>query len=191
MNSAYLTAPLEFLLRTAFDLYILAFLLRFLFALSRADFRNPVAEFLVRITNPLLRPARRLMPGVGGVDIAAIVIMLALQVVAFLLVAALVGARLPGFGGILFLAVAELLKLTIYVYFFSILIEAILSWVSPGYSPVRALLADLNRPLLAPLRRLIPTVSGLDLSPLAALLLLQVVRIVLELALQDLARWLS
>jgi YggT family protein len=174
-----------FLIQTAFGLYILAVLLRFLLQWVRADFYNPVSQFLVKITTPLLRPLRRAIPGFGGIDFASVVLMLALQLIELVLVTQLLGQPLS-VGGLMVLAVAELLSLLIKVFLFSILIQVILSWVRPGdHSPVSLLLYQLNEPLLAPARRIIPTISGLDLSPILVLVLLQLSLMLLVAPLRD------
>jgi YggT family protein len=174
-----------FLIQTAFGLYILAVLLRFLLQWVRADFYNPVSQFLVKVTTPLLRPLRRVTPGFGGIDFASVVLMLALQLIELVLVTQLLGQPLS-VSGLMVLAVAELLSLLIKVFLFSILIQVILSWVRPGdHSPVSLLLYQLNEPLLAPARRIIPAISGLDLSPVLVLVLLQLSLMLLVAPLQD------
>ncbi|HWQ95506.1 MAG TPA: YggT family protein [Gammaproteobacteria bacterium] len=174
-----------FLIQTVFGLYILAVLLRFLLQWVRADFYNPVSQFLVKMTTPLLRPLRRVIPGFGGIDFASVVLMLALQIIELVLVIQLLGQPLS-VGGLMVLAVAGLLSLLIKIFLFSILIQVILSWVRPGdHSPVSLLLYQLNEPLLAPARRIIPAISGLDLSPVLVLVLLQLSLMLLVAPLQD------
>ncbi len=174
-----------FLIQTAFGLYIMAVMLRFLLQWVRADFYNPVSQFLVKLTMPLLRPLRRAIPGFGGIDFASLVLMLGLQLIELVLVIKLLGQPLS-VSGLLVLALAELLSLLIKVFLFSILIQVILSWVRPGdYSPVSMLLHQLNEPLLAPARRIIPAISGLDLSPVLVLVLLQLSLMLIVAPLQD------
>ncbi|MGE0081672.1 MAG: YggT family protein [Thiohalomonadaceae bacterium] len=186
--SDYLATPLAFLISTLFQLYILAVLLRFLLQWARANFYNPVSQFLVKITNPALKPLRRFIPGLWGLDLAAVVLMLVLQMLSLALVAALRGFTL-GAGSLFLLSVAELVELTIYVFIFAILIQAILSWVNPGrYNPVTDALHSLNEPILRPVRRLVPPVSGFDLSPLVAIIGLQVLLMLIMPPLRDLAR---
>lgn len=196
--NGYLTTPLQFLIGTLFSFYILAILVRFLLQQVRADFYNPVSQFLVRITNPPLRPLRRLIPGVGGVDIASLVLMFAVQIFAVALVGARVGAGyLPGListgaiqpiGTLIGLTIVELVDLTFNVFIFSILIQAVLSWVNPGaYNPVSSILHNLTEPVLGPVRRYIPPMSGLDLSPLVAILGLQVLKMLVLPPLRQLA----
>lgn len=172
----YLRNPLEFLLSVLFGLYILAVLLRFLLQWARADFYNPLSQAIVKLTNPVLRPLRRIIPGLGGIDVAALLLILALQMALGFLLAAMRGASLHPLGIALW-SVAELVALTFNVFIFSLIIQAILSWVNPGhYNPVSGLLYKLNEPLLRPARRLLPPFSGLDLSPLVVIMLLQVTK---------------
>lgn len=164
----YLLNPFEFLIRTLFGFYILLVMLRFLLQWVRADFYNPVSQFLVKLTNPPLKLLRRFIPGWGGVDVASIVLMLLLQMLLLALVKLLYG---QGFDPVWLVlrSFVELLNLLFNVFIFSILIQAVLSWVNPGtYNPISATLYTLNAPLLNPIRRLIPPVSGFDLSPLVA-----------------------
>lgn len=180
MNDGYLTNPLEFLITTLFSLYILAVMLRFLLGAVRADFYNPVSQFLVRITNPVLTPMRKAIPSIGKYDTSALLLMLLLQVTALVLVVLLRGASVSILA-LLLLAVAELLLLLINVFIFSIVVMVILSWINPGtYTPVGALLHSLTNPVLAPFRRVIPPVSGIDLSPLFALIALQVLKMLIH-----------
>lgn len=185
--NGYLQSPLEFLVTTLFQLYILVVMLRFLFQLVRADFYNPVSQFVVKATNPPLRPLRRIIPGLGGVDIASIVLMVALQMIATAIVLALRGGG-AGVGALVLWSLAELVGLAFNVFIFSILIAAILSWVNPGgYNPVAAILDYLNAPILRPIRRVIPAISGIDLSPLAAIIGLQVLKMLVVPPLHHLA----
>lgn len=172
----YLRNPLEFVLTVIFQFFILAVLLRFLLQWVRADFYNPLSQAIVRLTNPALRPLRRLIPGLGGIDVAALVLVLALQILLAVILTALRGGAFQPLV-ILLWSVSELVALTLNIFIFSIIIQSLLSWITPGHhSPASALLHRLNEPLLGPARRLLPPFSGLDLSPLLVILLLQVVK---------------
>ncbi|HKJ08925.1 MAG TPA: YggT family protein [Gammaproteobacteria bacterium] len=176
MGGSYWSNPLQFLVSTLFSLYILAVMLRLLLASSRADFYNPVSQFLVRITNPLVIPLRRVIPPIGRLDTATVVLLLALQALAVILGFLIRDAALQ-WPVIILLSVAELVGLVFNIYIFAILIQAILSWVNPGtYNPVTSLLYSLTEPVLGPVRRMIPPISGIDLSPLFALIGLQVLK---------------
>jgi YggT family protein len=176
MSGSYLLNPLEFIINTLFGLYILVVMVRFLLQWVRADFYNPVSQFIVRVTAPVLRPLRRVIPGWGGIDFAAVVLMLLLQLLSLTLILLLRGQGVPLLT-LLFWSLSELVTLAISIYTWAILIQAIISWINPGaYNPVVSLLHALTEPLLRPARRLLPPVSGLDLSPLLVLIALQVLK---------------
>lgn len=167
----------EFLVRTLFGLYIGAIMIRFLLALARADFYNPISQFLVKVTNPPIIPLRRVIPSMMGIDMASLILMLVLQAVEFMLVAAI-----KGFGihplGLVILSIGGLLSLLIQIYFFTILIQVILSWVAPGgHNPAISLLYSLNEPLLGRARRILPPIHGFDLSPILVMIILQLLNI--------------
>lgn len=164
----------SFLIDTIFGLYILAIMLRFLLQWVRADFYNPISQFLVTVTNPPLVFLRRIIPGFFGIDFASIVLMLLLGTAKIYLIAWVAGftPRLPG---VLVLSLGELIQLAVYVFIFTMLIRVILSWFQPGgYNPVLGLIAQLTEPLMAPARKLIPPFGGLDVSPIAVFILLYV-----------------
>lgn len=170
-----------FLIQTAFGFYILVVMLRFLLQCVRADFYNPLVQFLVRITDPPLRPLRRVVPSYRGLELAAIVLAFALQFFEMWLVVTLVG-QYASVGSLLFLTVGELLKLLINIYLWGVVIQAVLSWINPDpRHPIIRLLAQLTAPVLRPARRLIPPISGVDLSPI----LVVVTLIFISLLLQD------
>ncbi len=191
MGSGYLTDPLIFLLKTAFGLYILVVLLRFLFQLVRADFHNPISQFVVKVTTPVLNPLRRVIPGIAGVDISSLALAWLLQTLQLALILGLSGHGLQLLGPAL-LAIPELVGLTINIFLVAVFIQVILSWVNPGaYNPATALVYSLTEPLMAPARRLIPPISGLDLSPMAVVIGLIVLKMLAVPPLQALARQLG
>ncbi len=180
-----------FLVQTVFGLYILAVMLRLILQVARADFYNPVSQFLVKATNPPLVPMRRMIPGVMGIDVAAIVLMLILKAIEIFLITLMSGVSLSIMGLIVF-SIADLLELLLNVFFFTILIQVILSWVNPGgHNPAVALLYGINEPLLSRARRLIPPISGFDLSPIVVMITLQLLSILLIAPIKDLARMVS
>ena len=187
MGGSYFGNAGAFLIQTLFGMYILAVMLRFLLQWVRADFYNPVSQFLVKVTNPPLRPLRRIIPGLFGLDLASVLLMVLLQVVMLLLLSVVTGMAVTPLG-LFVLAVAQLLGLLLNVFFYGILIQAILSWVNPGvYNPVTSLLHALNEPLLRPARRLLPPISGLDLSPVIVLIALQLLSYLVAAPLIDMA----
>ena len=179
MGSNYVTNPIEFLINTLFSLYILTVMLRFILAAVRADFYNPVSQFLVKVTNPPLLPLRKLIPSIGKVDTSSLVLMLVLQMASFGLIALLRSGEIS-LGALVILSIAELVGLLLNVFLFAIFIQVILSWVNPGtYNPVVSLLYSITEPVLRPFRRLIPPMSGMDLSPLVALIAIQLAKMLL------------
>jgi YggT family protein len=173
MPSGYFSNVFSDIILFAFRLYIGAVLLRFLLHWVRADFRfNPLARGLMKVTNPVLVPLRRFIPGYKGIDWAAVLLMLVLAMVAVATVLAL-GGRAPSLPGMLILAVAELMTIGVKLFFFAILLMVIMSWISPGtYNPAIELIHAITEPLMRPARQLLPPLGGFDLSPILVLLLL-------------------
>jgi YggT family protein len=169
-----------FLIDTLISLYVLAFMLRVLLQLVRADYYNPVSQALVKITNPVLLPLRRIIPSFRGWDIPALLVMFALEVLKFVVIYGLLaGIQLTPLQ-VVVLSLQALIEMVLELYFFSILIQAVLSWVNPGtYSPITSILWTLNEPILRPIRRVLPPLGGIDFSPLVAMILLQVLRILI------------
>ena len=172
MADPYAVDTLNFLVGLVFSLYILLIMLRTLFQLVRADFYNPLSQFIVKATNPPLRPLRRMIPGFYGVDTAAVILMFALKYIELTLIAALV-SQSGSYVGFAVLSLAELLNLLVNVFLFAIIIQVILSWINPGVrNPAISLLYSLTEPLLRPARRLIGTASGFDFSPIIVIAVL-------------------
>ena len=176
-----------FLIETFFGIYILIVMLRLLLQWARADFYNPLSQFIVKATNPVLAPMHRAFPTIGGVDVACVVLLVALQFAELWLVTGLLGQRAAA-SAIVVYSLAEIVQLGIYVFLFSILIQVVLSWINPGaYNPLVGILYSLNEPLLGPARRLVPPIGGLDLSPIAVMVVLQLVSILVVGPLRQLA----
>ena len=139
MSRGYFSDAGLFLVDTVLGLYILIVLLRFLFQLTGADFYNPISQFIVKASNPLLSRLRRVVPGLWGIDFAAVVLLIVLEAARIGITALLIG-RTPELAGVLVLSIAELLKLAVYVMVFSIFIRALLSWINTGrYNPMSQL----------------------------------------------------
>ena len=185
MQGAYFANAGVFLVNAVFGLYIFAVLLRFLFQLVRADFYNPLSQAIVTVTNPPLKPMRRYIPALAGLDTASIVLMLALQMLNTFLVTLIVGAGHAPLGLLVF-AIAELASKLVWTFIGAIIIQVIVSWVSPGaYNPVTSIVYSLTEPLLRPIQRTVPPLGPLDLSALIALLGLQLAQILLIAPLRD------
>ena len=190
--SNYLNEPLVFLIDVLFGLYILVVMLRFLFQLFRVDFYNPLSQAIVKVTNPPLRQFRRLIPSIGKIDTSSLVLMLILQYVALVLKSMVIGIKLLPLA-LLYLSIIELLNMVFNVFIFSIIILAVLSWVSSPYhhNPVAPLLEQLTRPVMKPVRKVLPPMGGIDLSPMLAIIALFFFKLLLIPPLQDIARYIT
>ncbi len=173
----------HFLINTVFDLYLMVVLLRLWLQWSRADFYNPFSQFVVKATNPVLRPLRKVIPGWGGFDVASLVLALLVAAAKLALLMTIMAGTLP-IVEIATGAFITVLKEAFNLIFWVLVIRAIMSWFSQGYNPFEAVLHQLTEPLLAPIRRFIPPMGGLDLSVLIFLIGLKF----FELLLNDLLR---
>ena len=173
---------LHFLIETLLTLVVVVFLLRLLMPLVRADFRNPIGEAVLKLTNSLVLPLRRFLPPAGRFDVASLVALLIVQFVKTCLLLLVIGALLR-VDTVLFAGLYGLLVTVIQFYFYGVLIYALMSWFAgAGYSPAGSILTRLCEPLLAPVRRLIPPLGGLDLSALFVMIALQALLILLRYA---------
>ena len=187
MGSTYMTDPIIFLIDTLFSLYILAVLLRFLLQWCGADFYNPISQFLVKVTHPPLRILRRFVPSIGKIDTSSLVLVLGLQMLADFSILLLKGVTI-NIGALAVLSFTQLISLLLNVLVFAVFARALLSWMNPGtFNAAASILATLTEPLLDLCRKMIPDLGGIDLSPLAALLLLQLAKMVLLPPLHELA----
>lgn len=166
---------LIFLFQSLLELYILTFVLRVILQAVRADFRNPVSQFVLKVTDPLVLPLRRAVPAIGPVDTATVLIALALEALLTGILLNIACTTGPGALQLFGLSVIRLVRLTLNIYFFLILAQVIISWVARGqYNPMFYLLSQVVEPVLSPFRRLIPPIANIDLSPLFAILAIQV-----------------
>jgi YggT family protein len=199
MGSSYFTSPLTLIITTLFDLYVLVVLLRFMLQLMRADPHNSIAQFVIKATTLPLKYLRRFVPSVAGQDAAAMVLCMIITFAKFVLLD-LLGTEVVhinnsiayvggvGYLGLVIYSIADLVSLFLGVFLFAILIHVILSWVNPGiYNPVIGLVNTLATPVLRPIQKLIPPVGGIDLSPLFAILMIMVAKMLLIPPLMNLA----
>jgi len=172
-----IASALAFILQTIFGLFTLVLLLRFYLQLTRAPFQNPVSQAVVAVTNFIVKPVRRIIPGYRGIDLTTLLLAYLTQFILLLLLRWLgdfpflvagSGIWISLFG----LALVEILKLSIYIFLYAVIAQAILSWINP-YNQLTPLLDALTRPILAPLRRLIPTAGGFDFSPIIVFIVAQ------------------
>jgi YggT family protein len=169
-----------YLVYVVFGLYLLAMLLRFLLQLVRADFYNPISQTLVKITNPLVIPVRKVIPGFGGVDLASLLLALVLQMLMVFLLVLLKAGALLGPIPLLLVGLVGLVAYLVKIYFFSLLAMIILSWIAPGgNNPALYLLHQITEPVMAPFRKILPPMGGLDLSPILVFILINIIQIAL------------
>lgn len=165
---------LIYIIQTLGNFYLLIVLLRFILQLVRADFYNPLSQFIVRVTHPLLKPMRRVIPSFGSLDTSSLILAIVLQLLLMIVTLTLMGYGVGGY--LLQLLVWSILAVTsllLKVFFFAMIISVILSWVAPGsYNPAAQLVSQICEPLLAPFRRILPNLGGLDISPIFAFLAL-------------------
>ena len=172
-----------FLIQSILHIFLLMVILRFLLQVARADFYNPISQAVVKVTNPLLKPLRRIIPGVFGLDIAAIALAFLVQFVAIYSCALIMGYGLLSPLSVSFWALIGLASFVTNLFFFALIASVIISWVAPGnHHPAILLINQLLEPLVGPLRKIIPPVGGLDFSVLAAFLIIQVIKIFLSAA---------
>ena len=165
-----------FVIQTLGSLYLLIVLLRFILQLVRANFYNPLCQFTVKATQPLLKPLRRVIPSVFGLDMSSLVLAIIVQMVVFAVVLTL--SYIPfNILGLLAWAMIGVTALFLKVFFFALIISVILSWVAPGSnSPGAELVNQITEPALAPFRRMLPSMGGLDISPIIAFMVIQLIQ---------------
>lgn len=172
-------AAVNYLLGFIFDALLMILVIRVWLQLVRADFYNPLSQFVVKVTNPLVIPFRRVIPGLGGVDLATLLIAYLVASLKFIIIPLLNGGPIDIITS-MFLGLLYLIKQTGFLLFVLMLVMALMSWVVQGYNPTQAMLHQLTEPVLRPIRNIIPNIGGLDLSILAAFLLLNVINILLS-----------
>ncbi len=172
-------AALSFIVRVILELYTYTFLLRFFMQRGRVDFRNPLAQFIIEVTNPLVRPLRRIVPGWKGLDLSTVLIAYLLVVITFVALSAINGVTPPGVGILALAGLRQLVLLTIQMFVFIIFAFVLMSWFAPHH-PIRIVLEAIADPIMRPVRRIMPPIGGLDLSPLVVLIGLQAVTILIR-----------
>lgn len=167
-----------FLISAVFSLYIGVVLIRLLLGFARADFHNPLSQFLVKVTNPILVPMRRFIPAIGKIDTSSVLLAYGLTIIKTALLA-LVGYGALSLPQLLIFSVGDIIKTIIYIYIFALIIQAVISWIGSAQgNPVVPLINSLTNPIVRPIRKFVPVVGMMDLSPLVAILLLNVLLII-------------
>jgi len=169
-----------YLVYVFFGLYLLAMLRRFLFLLVRADLYTPISQKLVKMTNPLVIPVRKILPGYGGLDLASLLLALVLQMLMIALLVLLQTGALLAPVPLLLASGLGIAAYLVKIYFFALLAMIILSWIAPGgNNPALYLLHQITEPVMAPFRKILPPMGGLDLSPILVFVLINVIQIAL------------
>lgn len=163
---------LYYLIDTLFNLYLMVVIMRIWLQWVRADFYNPLSQFVVKATHPVLGPLRRIIPSVGGLDLAAVLLAIAVALLKYLTFV-LLGMIQGSWVGIIVVSLLLVLKQAGSLLFWMLVVRALMSWVSQGRSPIDYVMQQLTEPLLAPIRRFIPPMAGLDLSVLLLFIVLQ------------------
>jgi YggT family protein len=179
--SANTSNALFYLVSTLFEVYLWIVMLRMILQVVRADFYNPISQLVWQLTQPIVRPLQRVLPKLGAYDTAAALVLLVVAVAYVYVATTLLGLGVSVLEALWF-ALLKLLVLVLNLYTFALVVQAILSWVGPGVNnPAGSILWSMNEPLLRPVRRVIPPFSGLDLSPLVVIVLLQFVKLLIPL----------
>jgi YggT family protein len=168
-----------YLLRFAFDALLMILIVRVWLQWVKADFYNPLSQFIVKVSNPLVVPLRRIIPGFGGMDLATIFVAYLVATLKFVTLTAIAGESL-GVGLAFYIGLLVLIKQAGFLLFMVMIIMAVMSWVVQGYNPTLAIFHQLTEPFLNPLRRIIPNMGGLDLSMIVAFLIMNVINILLS-----------
>ena len=165
-----------YVVQTLGSLYLLIMLLRFVLQLVRADFYNPLSQFIVRATQPLLKPVRRIIPSLFGLDMSSLLLAIVIQMIIMALTLLLAYGTTGNPLQLLVWAIIGVTALFLKIFFFALIISVILSWVAPGsHNPGAELVNQICEPALAPFRRFLPNLGGLDLSPIFAFLALKLI----------------
>jgi YggT family protein len=165
------------LINTVGSMVLFIVMLRFLLQLVRADFYNPISQFIVKFTNPLLIPLRRVIPGFGGLDMASLALAYGVQLLTMAAILLVAGYQVP-WANVFIWALVGILSLMVNIYFWGLIIVVIASWIAPNsYNPALILINQILEPVIRPIRAKMPDMGGLDLSPIAVFLLIQIFEI--------------
>lgn len=177
MNSAFQNAGF-FLINTLFNLVIFLFLMRAVLVFIRADYFNPISQIIIKLTRPVIAPLRRFIPDYKKIELASVVVIFLMELLKFFLLA-FISSQMPNVIGLAILSLADGLKSTINLFFYAILIQAIMSWVQPGNTPVTQLLSKITSPIMRIFYRFVPPINGIDITPIPAMIFLQLLLILI------------
>ena len=167
-----LTQASVFLISAIFELYLSVLALRLILAYTQANYFNPITQMIVKLTQPIVAPLRRVVPTYRRIEWATLIWILIIETIKIFLLVALLEAT-PALVTSLLFSVTETLKLILNIFFYAILLQVILSWIQPGHSPVNQVLEQITSPIMRPLHRLIPPIGGFAITPIQALVLLR------------------
>lgn len=175
-----MTGALYFLIGTLFDMYLIVLILRFLFPVMRISGYNQIAQLVLKLSNPLVRPLQRFLPQYKGLDLALVLLIVLFSLIKIILLSLLLLHAVPGPVALFILAIRDGLDLILTVFIYALIIRVIISWVNPSlHNPGTEVLTGLTEPLLQPIRQFIPPFSGIDLSPMVALIVLSTLKILI------------
>lgn len=163
---------LTFLVKTVIDLYVMALLLRIWMQWARTDFYHPISQFIVKITHPVVEPLRRILPSLGSIDGASLLLAFLLMTLKYPILLLLQSGALSISPYNLLFGLLALVKSAGYLIFWVVILRSIMSWISQGRSPIDYILHQLTEPLMSPIRRIIPSMGGLDFSAMVVILIL-------------------
>jgi len=170
-------SALLFLINSLFDMYLFILIIRLILAWVGANYFDPITQFVIRLTDPIIKPLRKRIPNIQRLEVSTLSVIVLLELIKFMLVALLEAGNF-NITGIILLAFGDTLKLIIQTFFYAVILQVILSWVQPN-SNINYLLVQFTSPIMRPLHRIVPPVGGFDVTPIPALLLLQLLQIVL------------
>ena len=171
----------SYLIQTLMNLLLLGIVMRLLLQLSKADFYNPISQILVKLTNPMVLPLRRLVPNFRLFDLSSLILAIGLQVLLIIILLKVNGAYQPSLSTLVIWGLIGVAAIFVNIYFFALLAMIILSWLAPNsYHPAVQLISQIVEPIMAPVRRVIPPIGGLDFSPILIFILINIVEILLR-----------
>ncbi len=168
-----------FLITTVFNLYLMVVLLRLWLQMAKADFYNPFSQFVVKATHPIVKPMRRIIPSVGSFDLATLLLAIIVAALKYVVLKAIFGGNLNPVA-LIIVSCIDVLKEFLSLVFWVLILRAVLSWVSQGRNPIEHVMQQLTEPFLAPIRKVLPPMGGLDLSVLVAIIALQFIQLLLS-----------
>ena len=173
-----LTNACLFLIKTLCDIYLLILMVRLILAYAQANYFNPIVRLIIIATQGLVEPLRRFIRNYRRIELSTLAILIIVEMIKIILISALT-IGIPNVMLIFEWAILETIKLLLETFFYAILLQAIMSWFQTGDTPATQILQQLSAPVLRPLRRIIPTLGGIDITPIPALFLLQLILICL------------